>query len=181
MIEKVNPHLKKVARRVSYTWPGVVTAEELEQDTWLYILENENLRKYLTEAESPRTIQKALERKCHNLAAKARMDYDKFRGAWFYNVAEAKIIVKQLILQNEVGFDHKVDFETAFKQLSEKEQNLIRYWGWGKHDTSPNGRKATSRAFGKLVTRMNTARNTRVSERTEGLGTNPLKGNRNDR
>ena len=100
--------VKKVARNVSYGWPGVVEADDLEQLIWVHILESPGTQRDLDEMDE-HTRYRTLSKIGHRLASQERASYDHFSGNFRYSVDEVKSVLSRGVLIEDIGgFDEAV-------------------------------------------------------------------------
>lgn len=100
--------VKKVARNVSYYWPGVVEPDDLEQLIWLFILERPSTQQHLGGLDE-HSRYRALSKIGHELASKERASYDVFSGNFRYSVDEVKYVLsKGVLIEDVTGWDEAV-------------------------------------------------------------------------
>lgn len=100
--------VKKVARNVSYHWPGVVEPDDLEQLIWLFILERPSTQRHLGGLDE-HSRYRALSKIGHELASKERASYDVFSGNFRYSVDEVKYVLsKGVLIEDLTGWDEAV-------------------------------------------------------------------------
>ncbi|MCV7016768.1 hypothetical protein [Mycolicibacterium aichiense] len=96
--ELLAPEITKAARSVANQWPGVVEAEDIEQDIWEHILSRPNTLDALFHME-PNPRYQTISKIGHRIASKERDDYDYFTGNFRYSVNE----VKRLLESGAIG------------------------------------------------------------------------------
>lgn len=126
--------VKKVARSVAFTWPETVTADDLEQDLWLHILESPATLKALQNAE-PAHRYTLLVRLAHRTAGRERDSYEVFSGNFNYCVDDVKRLLSTGIL--DVDYDPKPKAERV-----DLEEGLFALW-----ETTPQYAEAITNRY----------------------------------
>lgn len=125
MEDLVKP-IKKAAKIVASQWPGVIEADDVEQEIWLYLVESPGSAQKALEATEPKAQARFLTRIGHQRASKARAAYDYFRGAYKYSVKD----VKDLLTSGGLSADNQdrvkveyTDLHEAFRTLKERNES----------------------------------------------------------
>lgn len=176
LYERLTPFIESVSNTVARQWNGVIEAEDLKQDLWLFIFENKSAQNYFRMTKDPKKVRAALNRRAQSIASKERLDYDRFHGQWFYTVKEVKVLLRTLVEGSDVSSVELMDLSEALDGLIDSYRNTVIAYARGETKGGNNQQRlAVRNAFKTLVARMNTARNVRVNNayRPEGLGTRP--------
>jgi hypothetical protein len=91
----------KAAKTVAFQWPGIVEADDLEQDITLHLLDRPGSVEKLLRDFDDRQRLNAIIKIGHQIAAQERTDYDLFSGNFRYSVNEVKQILEDRVLHNE--------------------------------------------------------------------------------
>lgn len=170
-------HLKKIIDRaasaVEREWPGVIDAEDLASDLWVWILERPSVQKKFAESNDY-LIYRLLKIHGGKLASEAASSRNRFAGEAFYGAEE----VRQALKGNALNDELLDDLEPAMESL---------------HATNPRYGNALRRRFGEresgvnkddvylgikaLTEEMNRVARARRAEYTEGPGTRPVLSN----
>lgn len=200
LYERINKRVAREARLAASKWNGIMDADDVEQELWVYILESPSVQKYLQDAE-PAQLSKALSIKANHLCSQERLDIDHATGNWNYNPAEVRDLLNvywgsdvhnvsqavmslaqenlsQTMIQNILGgsisADEKVDIEQALADLEDAHPNhyylLHEAYSAG---IEPDHPQEKTRAVEQLTTTMNRTRSQREMDRHEGPGTKP--------
>lgn len=200
LYEYIHEDVAREARLASNKWNGIMDADDVEQELWVYILESPSVQKYLLEAE-PAQLSKALSIKASHLCSQERLDIDHATGNWNYNPAEVRELlnaywgsdvhnVSQAVMslaqenlsptmiQNITGGtiapDERIDLEQALEQLEETHpQHFFVLQEAYYAGIEPSHHVMKVRAVEQLTTTMNRTRSQREMDRHEGPGTKP--------
>jgi hypothetical protein len=122
-IEELVKPIKKAAKIVASQWPGVIDADDVEQEIWLYLVESPKSAQKALDATEPKAQARFLTRIGHQRASKARAAFDYFRGAYKYSVKDTKSLLTSGGLSSDNQDGVKVeytDLHEAFKALKER-------------------------------------------------------------
>ncbi|BCP02470.1 hypothetical protein MINTM018_52390 (plasmid) [Mycobacterium intracellulare] len=118
--------IKKAAKIVASQWPGVIDADDVEQEIWLYLVESPGSAHKALEAIEPKAQARFLTRIGHQRASKARAAYAYFRGAYKYSVKD----VKDLLASGGLSADNQdrvkveyTDLHEAFRKLKDRNES----------------------------------------------------------
>lgn len=124
--------VRRAAKIVASQWPGVIEADDVEQEIWLYLVESPGSAQKALDASEPRARARFLTRIGHQRASKARAAYDYFRGAYKYSVRE----VKDLLASGGLSADNQdrvkveyTDLHEAFRALQERNESYANAIG----------------------------------------------------
>lgn len=178
LYEALETAVKREARLAESRWNNLISADDIEQEIWLFILETPSSQRFLSTAE-PAQIASSLRTRADVICSKDRIDYDHFTGNFHYTPKEVRELLDTLGEEYDVhSADEKADLQLGIEEL---EQYHHEYWVslHSKYILGiPNERrsaeaKLSERAVDKLTELMNRKRGQRERERTEGLGTKP--------
>lgn len=96
MIEIAN-EVAKAARAVSFEWPGVIDAEDLQQEIWVKLLESAEYVNQLNAMDGTQRYA-ALKLIGNQVASSYRADYALFSGNIHYGTAEVRSLLESGIL-----------------------------------------------------------------------------------
>lgn len=161
MEELVKP-VKKAAKIVASQWPGVIDADDVEQEIWLYLVESPASAQKALEATEPKAQARFLTRIGHQRASRARTSYDYFRGAYKYSVKDVKslLVTGALSSDNQDGVKVEyTDLHIGFRALKERNEGQAeslarRYLLGGSMETGAE-KMMLSRAVVALTDEMN--------------------------
>lgn len=165
--------IRRAARSTAAQWPGVIDADDVEQQTWMRLLEAPTYRNDLEKMDEGER-KNALHWIGHQIALGERDDYDLFAGQWHYSTNE----VRQLLGEGVLTVERKrprpeyVDLDEAFDALDEHHaETLWRAYASKDLDRSTGAaRKGLQRAVDALTDGMNHVYRNRVSSYAEGPG-----------
>lgn len=189
----------KAAKTVSYQWPGIVEADDLEQDIYLKLLESPgSIAKLVNEFDDKQRLNAVIQIG-HQIASKERADYDVFSGNFRYCVDEVRRLLEKRALHHDdpsLGSNWSIsedfikggEFEDAVLTKLASETDLRRAMkGLRKanpsyadiitrrylSDESFDGtdRRHLNRAITALTTQMNRSYKQSYAERSGGPGT----------
>lgn len=196
-IETLAPDIKRAAKFVSHQWPGVIEADDAEQDIHIRLLGSEGSIQKILEME-PRARYRAIVGIANQLASQERTDYAYFKGSYSYSVAEVKDLLKkgslhddELHLSAQDCTKQQVssgesepttqipvqvsDLREALIQLSERHEGyaaaIIRRYRLGKFPDTVKERDALHRGTESLTNEMNRIRRVDHTTRDDGPGT----------
>jgi len=154
--------VKTAAKIVASQWPGVIEADDVEQEIWIYLVESPGSALKALEANTPKARARFLTRIGHQRASKARAAYDYFRGAYKYSVKE----VKDLLASGGLSSDNQdrvrveyTDLHEAFRALQDRNEGQAaaltrRYLLTESMETNAD-QKVLQRAVESLTDEMN--------------------------
>lgn len=170
---KIKDKVRNAAASASKRWNGLLDADDIEQELWLFIAETPSAQVYLSDSGNNQ-VRRALRQRADVICSKERIDYDKFSGNWHYSPAEVRTLLKDVFAEQDIPSEEFIDLQTGMEQLRDKHpeyhETVIRVFFQEDRDV-PAMKK--SRAVDKLTALMNRTRTTRAVERTEGPGTKP--------
>ena len=169
--------VKKAAESAERRWGGVLQADDIEQELWLFILESPRVQEYLT-TSNPRAVMSALKRKSDSLCSKEQLDYGHFTGNFIYTPQYVKDLLKMKEEGKELEVEEEIDLGIALKYLARKNktyhQYVHNYYFLGVRTPGDTQRRGRARAIEKLADIMNWTHRDRVKNHYDGPGTKNL-------
>lgn len=150
--EDFREKVRKAARSV--TGSTQIEAEDIEQDMWVWFLENPVQYNSYVELEDP---FKQLKKVAKQQIYKANSAYEHFSGNYVYNPGEVRGLLSEYLLDVELeALCEHVDLTEALLMLRESNPSyfklIIDKW---VHGISPANSAAQTRAVDKLALLMN--------------------------
>jgi hypothetical protein len=177
-LNELGPAIKRASKSVAYQWPGVVEADDVEQQIYLRLLESPgSVDKILSMDELSR--YRSVVGIGHQIASAERTEYDHFKGSYNYSVREVKDLLKQGILTDPPA-NFRAELVDMLDALDELEARTPQYAGaiklrYVQHVVPGVSKKdELSRGLTALADEMNKVSRRRYSERDDGLGTRQL-------
>ena len=173
LYELINEQVAREARRAQARWNNLLPADDIEQELWMFLMENSSAQRYLLEANQAE-IAKALITRADIICSKERLSYDHFTGNFHYTTEEVRDLLEDYT-QDRVELDPSmVDLDLAMADLEEEDSQYF----FILHEAyvagvEPSHRQYKTRAVDKLTTIMNRKRSQRELDRHEGPGTKP--------
>ncbi|WP_298075383.1 hypothetical protein [uncultured Corynebacterium sp.] len=175
--EKHSATVKSVARQAAYRWNGLVDAEDVEQDLWLFIMTSPSVSEYM-DRSSDGEIRSALRKKADSICSQERDSYDHFTGNFHYSTRDVADILARVADCLGVTEAERMDLQLGMEELEAEYpnqfENVKKYFYAGAESRDRVDRVRKSRCLEKLTTTMNRKRSQRDLDRAEGLGTRPL-------
>lgn len=178
LYEKLVDAVQREARLAERRWNKIIEADDIEQELWLFLLENKSSQRFLETAE-PAQVAAALKTRADTICSKERLDLDHFSGNYHYTPGEVRDLLDDLGAEYDVHeADEKIDLQLGLDDLlqyhPEHFETLERVYHQGEEFSSTSAeRMQKSRAVDKLTEIMNRKRGQRERDRTEGPGTKP--------
>ena len=195
-LQPLQKHVIKAARYVQYQWPGIIEADDVEQELWLKFLESPGSIAKISKMDESKQYSSILYM-ANQIAAKERRDYNRFSGSYRYSMKEAKAYLQQSGLRRVLGdpdvssYEEYVDAPTKepAMQMNEIEADILVALGTLRErneqyheaivlryllDEVPERGKMQvrlSRALEKLVDEMNRASRVGFMSHEDGPGT----------
>jgi hypothetical protein len=172
--------VRKAAKTVAYQWPGVLDAEEAEQELWVELMDKSTMTK-LRDDFTDKTRVSALIVMGHRIANKTFTANEIAAGSIRYSVNQVKNILKQSA-EREHDPESKPVTRTALKDLEAGMQRLkdknagyadaiVDRYRNGNVPTRGTATSKLSRALTALTTNMNRAHKQQHVVRPDGPGT----------
>ena len=199
-IMDLSKEVTKAAKSVTYQWPGIVEADDLEQDIYMKLLETPNsVEKLLNDFDDKQRLN-AIIQIGHQIASKERADYDVFSGNFRYSVDEVRRLLENRALHHEdpslgsnwtISEDYvkggefedavltklasETDLRNGMKRLRKANPGyadmIQRRYFTGESIVEGSDRTRLSRALTALATQMNRSFKRQFAERPDGPGT----------
>lgn len=152
--------VKRAARSVAYQWPGIIDADDVEQEIYLRLLVTAgSVEKILEMAKDAQ--YRAIVGIGHQIASRERNDYSYYSGNYKYALADVKkVLLDKILTSDEFHWNEAVsDTAEAMRELKPEYRAAIvkRYIYWDTGETSVPGAAAMelSRATEALTDAMN--------------------------
>lgn len=178
LYEKLTEAVVREARLAERRWNKIIDHDDIEQEIWLFLMENKSSQRFLATAE-PAQVASALKIRADTICAKERLDLDHFSGNFHYTPGEVRDLLEEVGAEYDVHeADEKIDLQLGLDDLLQFHPEYFDFIerayfkGEHFHRESP-GRKTKDRAVDKLTEIMNRKRGQRERDRTEGPGTKP--------
>lgn len=172
ILVEIMPLVRKAAQSVAAQWPGVVEADDVEQEIYVNLLElkEENLRRLVDEFDRDGLVKVFKERQGYQIAARYRNDFELFSGNYRYSGEEVRSLLESgaLVFADEMTVTERVDLTNAMQRLEETspqyaEAIVRRYLEGDAITTGAESRKA-QRAVESLTREMNRSFNKATAE-----------------
>lgn len=177
LYEKLVDAVQREAKAAERRWNNILQSDDIEQEIWLFLLENKSSQRFLETAE-PAQVAAALKTRADTICSKERLDLDHFSGNFHYTPGEVRGLLEEIGAEYDVHeADEKIDLQLGLDDLlqyhPEHFMTVEKIYYHGQEDEGANFRKQKQRALDKLTEIMNRKRGQRELDRTEGLGTRP--------
>jgi hypothetical protein len=174
----MSKEVHKAAKSVAFQWPGVVEADDLEQEIYLHLIERPNVIDTLLNDFDDKRRLSALIKLGHQIAAGERADYEVFSGNFKYSVDDVK---RKLKWASNKGAAKSIgnlsmdnDLKAGMSRLEESNQGYaeairLRY----EEGVIPSGadQDRLSHALTALTTQMNRSHKQQYVDSPDGPGT----------
>lgn len=186
---ELNKDIAKAAKAVALDWPGVIEADDIQQELWVRVLESEKTLNAITNAE-PALRMDLLKRMGVQVASKYANDYEVFTGNIFYSSAHVRRVLEAGLLtatrrdlaEMDETLTEFLDLHESFdvlKRINQEQAQAI--WADFVEDnfdkSSPSARKKLSRAVNHLTDLMNQAYKRRMASYEDGPGSREVMSN----
>lgn len=143
--------IRATARRQA---TGVMDPEDLEQDLWVFYLEEIQPRGYHDAAAVD-----LLKKQAAKLDRQERIDYMHFRGSFIYTPGMVRTLLADAVwceVEDAFDIEGRVDVTRALGELPHRTQRKLFYWfGRGERTDSPAEKMAISRAVDQITATLN--------------------------
>lgn len=177
-LEQMLPEISKAADRIGREWAAVTTAEDIEQEIILHLLDKGTVEKLAGFDSGARYT--TLVKIGTQLAAQERVDYDYFTGNFCYSTKEVRKLLEEGILTEERVSTNteRMDVDEGSQLLADRNERYAgliakRYFFGDKVDEA----RALSRAVDALTDCMNRVHNNRIRQYEDGPGTRTVVSN----
>lgn len=180
-LAEILPDIQRVATRVGREWEAVTTAEDIEQEITLHLLEKRTAKR-LAEFD-PAARRETLYRIGTQLAVQERVDYDYFTGNFLYSTKDVRSILESGALTEgrEKTRTERLDLDEGSRMLRGRNARyaglVARRYLEGEQFTSSTDRKDLTRAVDALTECMNSVNAGRSRGYDEGPGTREVLSN----
>lgn len=170
-VNTLYPEVRAVAEQVAHKWRDVATADDLEQDIWVRLLESDYAQKLAQFDKQARGA--TLARIANQVADKQRLDYDHFTGNFRYSANEVRVLLKNGVLTEErvTTRTERLDLDEATAMLRERNPRYaeVIYKKYVSGETI-DARHVLTRAVDKLTECMNSVHNGRMARNGGVIG-----------
>lgn len=187
--EGLNRAIEKASHSIALEWPGVIEADDLQQELWVKILESPKYMDQLISAD-PALRMDLLKRLAWQIAGQYVNDYELFSGNTFYGTDHVRnlltagilVIAREDLAEMKETLTEFMDSQEAFEALKNRTPRYSEiiweaYVTETLNQTSASTRKTLSRAVYALTDLMNQAHRRRHAEYEEGPGTREVISN----
>lgn len=173
ILVEIMPLVRKAAQSVAAQWPGIVEADDVEQEIYVNLLElkEENLRRLVDEFDRDGLVKVFKERQGHQVAARYRNDFELFSGNYRYSGEEVRSLLESgaLVFADEMTVTERVDLTNAMQRLDETSPQYAdiifqRYAEDKRFGTDSAEKKMLRRALQALTREMNRSFNKATAE-----------------
>jgi len=173
ILVEIMPLVRKAAQSVAAQWPGIVEADDVEQEIYvnLLALREENLRRLVGEFDRDGLVKVFKERQGYQIAARYRNDFELFSGNYRYSGEEVQSLLESgaLVFPDEMTVTERVDLTNAMQRLDETspqyaEAIFRRYVEGEIHNRDTAEGKKVERAVVALTREMNRSFNKATAE-----------------
>lgn len=184
--EAIQDEVRAVAKDVARKWPDVVTADDVEQDVMVLLLESPGTLNTVLNA-SPKIRKQMYFKLGHQEASKQHVDYEHWSGQFCYHVEDIRKFLEDGALTADSGIPESEvlsDLIEALAEMTHKTSSsnyvdsiLVRYVDGVVPDKNSADRKRLNRAVTAVTERMNRIGEARLRAWSEGPGTRPVMTN----
>lgn len=181
----LNDKVRAAAKAVAFRWPGVVEADDLEQEIWIRLLESPSYTTTL-QAFTPDGQDRALKGIGHQLASQEREDYARFTGNFHYSTRDVRRMLADYASGagdsiNEPGtltHSEQIDLTEGLAELADRypEKYAVVVAQYFKGAPIHEHKMALQRAVDTLASIVNTNRRNAEAD-YEGPGSRPVLSN----
>ena len=172
ILVEIMPLVRKAAQSVAAQWPGIVEADDVEQEIYVNLLglKEEHLRRLVDEFDRDGLVKVFKERQGHQVAARYRNDFELFSGNYRYSGEEVRSLLESgaLVFSDELTATERVDLMAAMERLQETSpqyaEALFRRYAEGIPDRGKSDEHARLRAIRALTREMNRNFNRETAE-----------------
>lgn len=143
--------IRATARRQA---TGVMDPEDLEQDLWVFYLEE------LAESDYPDgTVADLIKKRASRLDRQERIDYMHFRGSFIYTPSMVRTLLADAVwceVEDAFDIEGRVDVTRAIRELPYKDQRRLFLWfGCGERSGNSTDKSAISRLVDQITATLN--------------------------
>ncbi|WP_439377871.1 hypothetical protein [Amycolatopsis lexingtonensis] len=177
-LEEILPDIKRAAARVGREWSSITTAEDIEQEMLLHLLEKDTALRLAEFDHAARSV--TLYRIGTQIASQERIDFDHFMGNFLYSTRDVRQILERGALHEEREKTHteRLDLDEGIAQLRERNPRYAELIGkrYLLGEVVPE-KMALSRAVDALTEAMNNVNSSRARSYTDGPGSRQVVSN----
>lgn len=199
----IHKDVAREARLAASRWNGLLDAEDIEQELWLWILERPGTQAFFKEASIAQR-RASLSSRAEAICSSEKVTFEHFTGQYLYTPTKVRELLDtywgtdvssvspevldlaekelsptmiQNILGGTISSDERVDLEQGLEVLADTHPDyheaIYHSFYFGESDEDDAMRKRKERGIDKLASIMNWTRSKRENERHEGPGTKP--------
>jgi hypothetical protein len=179
-MEELLETVKKAAKSVAFQWPGVIEADDVEQEIWVHLLERPGTVTKILDKMDDSAKYRAIVGIGHQIASKERNDYSYYSGNYKYSLADVKkILVEKILTSDEFHWNEAVsDIRESIVTLkTEYREAIAKRYVDGEVPAQGAPAMELTRAIESLTDAMNSNARRKYAERDEGLGTRKVISN----
>lgn len=186
---QLDKEIAKVAKSVVNSWPGVMEAEDVQQELWVRILESPKYKDQM-ETSDPALRFEFLKRLGMQIVGREVSSYELFSGNVYYGTDHVRALLEAGLLtinRWELGgmketLTDFMDLHSAFDHMKnvspEYAQVIWSAFADGDYNKEkPSARMKLSRAITSLTDHMNQIHRRNYAEFEDGLGTREVMSN----
>lgn len=128
--EYLYDEIKKSSETVAANWPEMITAEDVQQQMWFYLLkDNAAILRELNGLKGP-LLSEALEMLAARAVSKEQIDYDYFTGNFFYSTNDVHELLKRGALTEgrERTWTERQDLDRGMEALESRYRVSLAAW-----------------------------------------------------
>jgi hypothetical protein len=170
---KLERHVKKAARFVERQWPGIIDADDAEQEIYARLLETPGSVEKILDMDHDGQYR-AIAWIANQIASKERNDYAHYKGAYRYSVKEVKDLLRAggLSRDNTPGVKAEIiDLHEAFRALQDRNdsyaQAITKRYLLCQTPQTKEGQNNLLRGVEALTNEMN--RSNRINRHSQGI------------
>lgn len=173
-VREVAASVKAAARHAETRWNGVMEADDIEQELWMFIMESPSVQRALEQLQEQDRVAR-LHTKANSIVSREKLSYDHFTGNYHYTPSDVRELLEQLGKEEEISLEERLDLELGIELLKDQHESyytaLKSWYVLGIPAESGAAKRKLYRAVDKLADLMNRKRSQRELDRVEGLGT----------
>lgn len=170
ILVEIMPLVRKAAQSVAAQWPGVVEADDVEQEIYVNLLELKegNLQRLADGFDADGLVKTIKECQGYQIAARYRNDFELFSGNYRYSGEEVRSLLDSgaLVFADEMTVTERVDLTNAMQRLGETSpqyaEAIFRRYAEDINDRAD--KDTLSRAIQALTREMNRSFNKATAE-----------------
>lgn len=121
LYDRIHKEVAREARLAAGRWNGFISADDIEQELWLWIMERPGTQRFFRTA-NPAQLSAALSSRAGDICSKEKVSYEHFSGQYVYTPADIRGL-----LETYFGTDvSKVSSEVMALAESELSETMIQ-------------------------------------------------------